>query len=110
MPLGKSGGAIFRSTAAGKARRKAESSDAPPPGRKHVEGTWARVTVVLLNRQTAFLDRVCGDIRERQGKAISRAEIIRAALDALRDSGFDVAKHGTEAELREAMTAKFRGR
>ena len=36
---------------------------------------WAKITVVLLDRHVAYLDRLAIDIRLKHGKAISRAEI-----------------------------------
>ena len=38
---------------------------------------WAKITVVLLDRHVAYLDRLAIDIRLKHGRAISRAEIIR---------------------------------
>ena len=40
------------------------------------------ITVVLLDRHVAYLDRLAIDIRLRHGKAISRAEIIRWLIEA----------------------------
>ena len=43
---------------------------------------WAKITVVLLDRHVAYLDRLAIDIRLKHGKAISRAEIIRGLIEA----------------------------
>jgi len=45
--------------------------------------SWSKITVVLLDRQVAFLDRLAVDIRLRHGVAISRAELIRALIEAM---------------------------
>jgi hypothetical protein len=55
---------------------------------------WAKITVVLLDRHVAYLDRLAIDIRLRHGKAISRAEIIRGLIEAAFQSGVDL----TQAE------------
>src|SRR6187549_1553901 len=51
---------------------------------------WAKITVVLLDRHVAFLDRLAIDIRLKHGKAISRAEIIRGLIEAAFQSGVDL--------------------
>lgn len=61
---------------------------------------WAKVTVVLLDRHVAYLDRAAVDIRLRHGKAISRAEIIRGLIEATIQSGADLA----QADSVEAVT------
>jgi len=44
--------------------------------------SWAKITVVLLDRHVAYLDRIAVDIRLQYGFAISRAELIRALIEA----------------------------
>lgn len=44
--------------------------------------SWAKITVVLLDRHVAYLDRIAVDIRLQFGFAISRAELIRALIEA----------------------------
>lgn len=51
---------------------------------------WAKITVVLLDRHVALLDRLAVDIRLKHGKAISRAELIRALIEAAYQSGIDL--------------------
>ena len=57
----------------------------------HVE-PWSKITVVLLDRHVAFLDRLAIDIRLKHGKAISRAEIIRGLIEAAFQSGVDLSQ------------------
>ena len=52
--------------------------------------TWSKVSVVLFDRQIHHLDRLATDIRGKTGKVLNRAEIIRALIDGLIDSGMDI--------------------
>ena len=70
--------------------------------------TWSKVSVVLFDRQIQHLDRLSTDIRGKSGKNLNRAEIIRALIDGLIDSGMDVTSTGTEADLR-ARVARHLG-
>jgi len=80
------------------------------PGRPPVhEEEYTKVTVVLLNRQIVFLDRLASDIREQTGAAIKRAELIRALIDALVDSGLDLTAAGSEAALKALLSARLGG-
>ena len=53
---------------------------------------WAKITVVLLDRHVAYLDRLAIDIRLKHGKAISRAELIRGLIEAAFQSGIDLSQ------------------
>jgi hypothetical protein len=53
---------------------------------------WAKITVVLLDRHVAYLDRLAIDIRLKHGKAISRAELIRGLIEAAFQSGVDLSQ------------------
>ena len=46
-------------------------------------------------------------IRGKNGKAINRAEIIRALIDGLIDSGMDVTGSGSEADLRARVARRL---
>jgi len=70
----------------------------------HAEA-YSKATVVLLNRQIVFLDRLSADIRAANGAVVKRAEIIRALIDALAESGEDVRDVRTEAELKRRLLA-----
>ena len=69
--------------------------------------TWSKVSVVLFDRQIVHLDRLATDIRGKSGKVINRAEIIRALIDGLIDSGMDVTRSGSEADLRARVTRRL---
>jgi len=84
------------------------SSPRPNRGRPpvHTE-TWSKVSVVLFDRQVLHLDRLATDIRRRSGKILNRAEIIRALIDGLIESGMDVTASGSEADLRDRVARRL---
>jgi len=59
--------------------------------------------VVLFDRQILQLDRLATNIRGANGKVLNRAEIIRALIDGLIDSGMDVTAADSEADLRALL-------
>jgi hypothetical protein len=61
--------------------------------------TWAKITVVLLDRHVAYLDRIAVDIRLQYGFAISRAELIRALIEAASQSGLVLSDAGSIKEM-----------
>ena len=80
----------------------------PGPGRPPVHSeTWSEVSVVLFDRQSKHLDRLATDGRGKHGKALNRAEIIRALIDGLIDSGIDVLQSPSEAELRAIVARRL---
>src|SRR5215471_7118377 len=95
-----------------------ERPDGLPRGRTRVKAgrgrppvhqeTWSKVSVVLFDRQILHLDRLSTDIRGRSGRVLNRAEIIRALIDGLIDSGMDITGTTSEADLR-ARVARHLG-
>jgi hypothetical protein len=80
----------------------------PGPGRPPVHNeTWSKVSVVLFDRQVVHLDRLAVDIRGKSGRVLNRAEIIRALIDGLIDSGMDVTNAGSEADLRARVARRL---
>jgi hypothetical protein len=65
------------------------------------------VSVVLFDRQIHHLDRLGSGIRGVSGKSLNRAEIIRALIDGLIDSGMDVTTSATEADLRARVARRL---
>jgi hypothetical protein len=65
------------------------------------------VSVVLFDRQITQLDRLATDIRGKTGKVVNRAEIIRALIDGLIESGLDVTAAGSEADLRTRVSRRL---
>lgn len=66
---------------------------------EHKEG-WTKVTVVLLDKQIHWLDKLALDIRHNTKAAISRAEIIRSMISAMDECGIDLTKSKSEEELK----------
>ena len=64
---------------------------------------WSRVTIVLLNRQIVFLDRLSADIRARTGAVVKRTEIIRALVDSLAETSIDTTSIEGEDDLRRLL-------
>jgi hypothetical protein len=62
--------------------------------------TWSKVSVVLFDRQIVHLDRLTAGVRGKTGRPVHRAEIIRALIDGLLDSGMDITTTSSEADLR----------
>jgi hypothetical protein len=80
------------------------------PGRPPVlEEDWAKVTVVLLNRQIAFLDHLSAEIRSRSGAAVRRSEIIRTLIDFLERSGLDLKSSSSETDIRMMLQGLVSG-
>ena len=62
---------------------------------------------MLFDRQIVHLDRLATDIRGTSGKVLNRAEIIRALIDGLLDSGMDITATASEAELRARVARRL---
>jgi len=78
------------------------------PGRPPVHHeTWSKVSVVLFDRQIHDLDRLTRGTRDRNGKAMNRAEVIRALIDGLIESGMDLADASSEATLRARVARRL---
>ena len=78
------------------------------PGRPPIHAeAWTKVTVVLFNRQIVFLDRLAANIRTQSGAAISRAQLIRALLDAVTDAQLDLTSARSEADLKTMILARL---
>jgi hypothetical protein len=92
---------ISASTRKGAERRRG-------PGRPpvHTEA-WTKVTVVLFNRQIVFLDHLASSIRAQSGAAISRAQLIRALVDAVADADIDLTASRSEADLKATILSRF---
>ena len=71
---------------------------------------WAKVSVVLFERQVASLDRLTRSVRKKVGKTMTRAEIIRALIDGLIASRIDITQHASEATLRDHVVRRLSGR
>ena len=78
------------------------------PGRPPVhDEAWTKVTVVLFDRQIVFLDRLAANIRAQSGAAISRAQLIRALVDATADADLDLTASRSEADLKATILSRL---
>lgn len=78
------------------------------PGRPPIHAeAWTKVTVVLFNRQIVFLDRLAASIRAQSGAAISRAQLIRALVDAAADADIDLTSSRSEADLKATILSRL---
>ncbi len=74
--------------------------------RTHREA-WTKVSVVIFERQVLELDRLTNTIRSKTGANLTRAEIIRALLDALGESRLDVTSVVSGAQLKHMLAQKL---
>jgi hypothetical protein len=74
--------------------------------RTHREA-WTKVSVVMFERQVVELDRLTAAIRGNTGASLTRAEIIRALLDALNESRLDVTSIVSGAQLKRLLSQKL---
>jgi hypothetical protein len=65
------------------------------------------VSVVLFDRQVVHLDRLATANRGKTGKLLNRAEIIRALIDGLIDSGMDITGAMSERDLRGRVARRL---
>lgn len=78
------------------------------PGRPPVHSeAWTKVTVVLFDRQIQFLDGLAATIRTKHGVGISRAQLIRALIDAVDEAKLDLTASTTEAEVKATLAARL---
>ncbi|MBV8546016.1 MAG: hypothetical protein JO093_24425 [Acidobacteria bacterium] len=71
--------------------------------------SWAKITVVLLDRHVAYLDRIAVDIRLQYGFAISRAELIRALIEAAAQSGLVLSDAANVKEMIAMLSEAWAG-
>jgi hypothetical protein len=78
------------------------------PGRPPVhDEEWTKVTVVLFDRQIVFLDRLAANIRAQSGAAISRAQLIRALIDAMAEGDIDLTAARSEKDLKATLMSRL---
>lgn len=89
------------------------ASAVPPTGarargrpRIHAE-SWTRVSVVLFDRQVAFLDRFGARAGKGGDYNLSRAEIIRALVEALGKSRLVLPRGSSAEDLQALLTRKL---
>lgn len=100
--------AFFQDTAKG--AMKKQQPQKMPRGRpqEHLHPV-TKVTVVLLDKQIHWLDRLASDIRLNTKTAISRTEILRAFISAIEESGIDLSECKSEREVKDKLFQDIRG-
>jgi hypothetical protein len=61
----------------------------------------------LFDRQIVFLDRLAADIRAQSGATISRAQLIRALVDAVVEGDIDLTMARSEGDLKATLVARM---
>jgi hypothetical protein len=87
---------------------RASSQGKRGPGRPPLHSeAWTKVTVVLFDRQIDFLDSLATNIRARSGAALSRAQLIRALVDAVADVDIDLSAIRSEADMKATLLSRM---
>lgn len=78
------------------------------PGRPvALDEPWRKITLVTFDRQIAQLDEIRVGIRRKTGAAVKRAEIYRAAVDALIETGVDLTGARNEEDLKSIISRRL---
>jgi hypothetical protein len=83
-------------------------------GRTALPEKYTKATVPLFDRQIAALDEMRAAIKRNTGASVMRAEIIRAALDAILDANIDLTSVRPDPEfknrdLKKIISARLKG-
>jgi len=70
---------------------------------------WSKVSVVLFERQIVELDHLATEMRRKSSKAVNRAAVIRALIDALFDSGIDLSGATSAGDLKQMLLGRSSG-
>jgi hypothetical protein len=69
---------------------------------------WSKVSVVLFDRQVVRMDDVINAIRRKTGIVLTRAALIRALIDGVLDSQFELTAIVSEGDLRKQLAKRLR--
>jgi hypothetical protein len=69
--------------------------------------SWTRVSVLLFVRHLEFLDRLSAAARTPGVRALSRADILRALIDALEESRVTLPAGSTADDVRLKLTERL---
>ena len=93
---------------AARTQRRTTTRPRPKRGRPRTHReAWTKVSVVMFERQVLELDRLTTAIRGTSGAHLTRAEVIRALLDALSESRLDVTAVPNGAQLKRLLAQKL---
>jgi hypothetical protein len=79
------------------------------PGRRDAGGATRQSAIFLEERHLDWLDDKCREARQRGGRAIRKALIIRALLDVAMESPVDLTSLRKEEELVDRVRRGLRG-
>ena len=68
---------------------------------------WTKVSVVMFERQVLELDRLTTAIRRKSGAHLTRSEVIRSLLDALKESRLDVTAVPSGVQFKRLIAHKL---
>ena len=81
----------------------------PTRGRPAIhDDKWSKVSVVLFDRQIVRMDDVINAIRRQTGIVLTRAALIRAVIDGVLDSEFELTAIVSEGDLRKRLAKRLR--
>lgn len=86
---------------------KEEETSSRGRPQEHKE-SFSKVTVILLDRQVNWLDQLTLDIRSKTKYSASRAEILRAMIDAIQESEIDLSIVKSEAETKQIILSQIK--
>jgi hypothetical protein len=90
-------------------KRAASAVKSQGPGRPRVHAEkWAKVSVVLFERQIHHLDRLSRKARRDGHKSMTRACLIRGLIDGMIKSGIDLSTHPSELHVSEDVAMRLR--
>jgi len=78
------------------------------PGRPRRLEAWTKATVVLRDSNIMFIDGLSLKIKGTSRAAISRAEIIRAMIEAIEDSGLDLTGATSEEHVKAIILDRLK--
>jgi hypothetical protein len=91
------------------ARRIGAKAGRRPRGRPILHSdAWSKISVVLFDRQVARLDTAVRAVRRKTRTPLNRAAVIRALIDGVLDSGFDLTAIASERDLRRQLSRRLR--
>jgi hypothetical protein len=75
--------------------------------RIHAE-RWSKVSLVLFDRQIAYLDHLSATIRRKTGRSVNRTQIVRGLIDALVESRVNLTSVVSEHDVVGRLTERLR--
>lgn len=105
MPRPKTGKGVKKTISSNPKKRTNQENQRA--GRTKEPEKYTKATVPLYNRQIADLDEIRAAIKRKTGASVMRAEIIRAAIDALLEAKIDLTMVRPEPEYKNGDLKKL---